>query len=254
MNDDISFDQLVAAATAFTMEGWDWSALDGRYLETPPPWDYRALVRAALPHAQTLLDMGTGGGEFLSSLPPLPAETWATEGYLPNLPVAQARLARLGVRVVAVDDESRLPLPDAHFDLVINRHESFDPAEVRRILRPGGRFLTQQVGGQDNAELNAALRDRVTLSYPDWSAETAAAQLRGAGLEVTDAREAFSHGHFRDIGAMVMYLRITPWQIADFDLARDRPRLLTLHRQMEQAGGLVTRVHRFFVAAHRPAE
>jgi SAM-dependent methyltransferase len=159
---DEEFDQLVAAALAYRMEGWDWSALAGRSVAPPPPWDYRAEVRAAIPQARTLRDMGTGGGEFLSRLAPLPPETWATESYLPNLPVAQARLAPLGVRVVAVADETRLPLPDAHVDLVINRHESFDPSELRRILRPGGTFLTQQVGGQDNRALNTALQDVVT--------------------------------------------------------------------------------------------
>lgn len=121
--------------------------------------------------------------------------------------------------MVAVEEDARLPLPDAHFDLVINRHESFDPHEVRRILRPGGLFLTQQVGGQDNVELNQALQETVTLSYGAWDAAEAARQLRDAGLEVLDEREAFSPGRFVDIGAVVMYLRITPWQIDGFDVA-----------------------------------
>ncbi len=164
MTTDPEFERLIAAAEAYTMEGWDWSALEGRYVEAGPPWDYRAEVTALLSTAQTLLDMGTGGGEFLSSLASLPPECWATEAYPPNLPVAAARLGPLGVRVVAVDDDNHLPLPDAHFDLVINRHESFDPHEVRRILRPGGRFISQQVGGQDNVELNRALQETVTLS------------------------------------------------------------------------------------------
>lgn len=252
MSDDQEFTRLVAATEAYTMEGWDWSSLAGRYSEMPPPWDYQAEVAALLPAARTLLDMGTGGGEFLSSLTPLPPETWATEGYRPNLPVAAARLAPLGVRVIAVEDEHRLPLPDAHFDLVINRHESFDPAEVRRILRPGGVFLTQQVGGRDNIELNEALQDAVSLSYGDWSLATAAAQLRAAGLEVVDERDAASPGHFADIGAVVMYLRIAPWQIEEFAVAAYRDRLLTLHRRMQAAGGLTTSIHRFLVRACRP--
>lgn len=252
MRDDQEFMRLIAAAEASTMEGWDWSLLADRYNETPPPWDYQAEVAALLPAARTLLDMGTGGGEFLSSLTPLPPETWATEGYPPNVPVAAARLAPLGVRVVAVEDEARLPLPDAHFDLVINRHESFDAAEVRRILRPGGIFLAQQVGGRDNIELNEALQDAVSLSYGDWSLASAAAQLRAVGLEVVDEREAASPGHFADIGAVVMYLQIAPWQIEGFAVATSRDRLLTLHRRMQAAGGLTTSIHRFLVRACRP--
>jgi SAM-dependent methyltransferase len=246
MDDDQEFTHFIAATEAYTMEGWDWSALKGRYVETPPPWDFQAEVKALLPAASTLLDMGTGGGEFLSGLAPLSPETWATEAYPPNVPIAVARLEPLGVRVVAVEDDARLPLPDAHFDLVINCHESFDAAEMRRILRPGSIFLTQQVGGRDNIELNEALQDAVNLSYGDWNLATAAAQLRHAGLEVVDEREAISPGFFADIGAVVMYLRIAPWQIDGFDVAADRDRLLALHRRMQS-----TSIHRFLVAARR---
>lgn len=252
MTDDLNVARLIAAAETYVMAGWDWSALDGRYVDTPPLWDYRAEVMLRFPAARTLLDMGTGGGEFLRSLAPLPSETWATEGYTPNVPVAISHLTPLGVRVVPVEDESRLPLPDAAFDLVINRHESFDPSEVQRILRPGGVFLTQQVGGRDNIALNEALQDAVTLSYGDWNLATAVAQLRAAGLVVQDERETFSPGHFVDIGAVVMYLRITPWQIANFSVEAYRERLLALHRRMLAAGGLATRTHRFLIVAHRP--
>jgi SAM-dependent methyltransferase len=78
---------------------------------------------------------------------PFPELAYATEAYAPNVPVAKKRLEPLGVRVTAIDDDDSLPFDDAGFDLVLNKHESFSPAEVRRILRPGGTFLTQQVGG-----------------------------------------------------------------------------------------------------------
>lgn len=252
MSDHQDFTRLLAAAEAYMMEGWDWSALTGRYVETPPPWDYQAEVSAQLPTARTMLDMGTGGGEFLRSLAPLPAEIWATEAYPPNVPIAVSRLAPLGVRVVAIEDDAHLPLPDAHFDLVINRHDSFDPAEVRRILRPGGYFLTQQVGGRDNIELNEALQDTVSLSYDDWSLATATAQLRAAGMEIVDEREAVSPGYFIDIGAVVMYLRIAPWQIEGFDVAAYHDRLVALHRRIQATGCLRTSIHRFLVIARRP--
>ena len=36
-----------------------------------------------------------------------------------------------------------MPWGDGEFDLVMNRHESYDLAEVARVLSPGGLFLTQ---------------------------------------------------------------------------------------------------------------
>lgn len=56
-----------------------------------------------------------------------------------------------------------------------------------------------------------------------------------------------------DIGAVVMYVRITPWQVDDFDVAAYCERLLTLHRCVQAEGGLETRVQHFFVTARRPA-
>ncbi|MFC7106178.1 hypothetical protein ACFQQB_40660 [Nonomuraea rubra] len=96
---------------------------------------------------------------------PLPPRTAATEGYAPNLPIARARLEPLGVEVA----ESTHAFPDASFDLVLNRHAPYDPAEVRRLLAPGGRYLTQQVSGRDLEELNAALGGPRTRTGPGTS-------------------------------------------------------------------------------------
>jgi hypothetical protein len=48
----------------------------------------REHVRACLEPRHSLLDMGTGGGELLASMAPLP-DVWATEGYPPNVPIAR---------------------------------------------------------------------------------------------------------------------------------------------------------------------
>jgi SAM-dependent methyltransferase len=70
-----------------------------------------------------------------------------------------------------------LPLADATFDLVINRHESFDAREVQRVLRPGGTFITQQVGAQDLIELNEALQDKTRMAFPEWKLSSVRRQL-----------------------------------------------------------------------------
>ncbi|MNJ78400.1 hypothetical protein D3C77_761450 [compost metagenome] len=36
---------------------------------------------------------------------------------------------------------------------MINRHEAYSVQELNRILKPGGLFITQQVGGQNNRGL-----------------------------------------------------------------------------------------------------
>src|SRR5215207_8474199 len=127
-------------------EGWNFSYLKGHYSEEQPPWSYEQMVRDLLPGADSVLDMGTGGGEkLLEFKDALPANTVATEGYAPNVPVARANLEPNGIRVVDYDLEvnPRMPFDDNTFALIINRHEAFDAKEVARILQPGGIFLTQ---------------------------------------------------------------------------------------------------------------
>lgn len=249
----VDFETLIDHAEKTDFEGWDFGVLADRLTEDDPSWDYPALVRTALPSSTSLLDMGTGGGELLSTLRPLPDTVVATEAHPPNVPVARRRLEPLGVRVVAIDEDESVPLPfdDAAFDLVINRHESFLPQEIHRILRPGGVFITQQVGGKDLMELNTELA-APPLDYTDWSAEQARRQLENVGLEITDQREEFPAGHFTDIGAVILYLRMVPWQIPDYRPADYRDRMRGLHDRITTNGPLVVHHHRFLLVARRP--
>jgi SAM-dependent methyltransferase len=126
--------------------GWDFSYISAsrRMTSSPGAWSYASIILPLVRTAQALLDMGTGGGEFLASLQPLPSRTVATEGYPPNIPVARNRLEPLGVTICPVGDDEVLSLEDDAFDLAINRHESYDPLELLRVLRPGCIFVTQQ--------------------------------------------------------------------------------------------------------------
>lgn len=245
-----SFHQLIEEAEAAPFSGWDFSFLEGRMHSGDLPWDYRARVLQRLPAATALLDMGTGGGEFLSSLRPLPPATYATEAHPPNLPVARARLAPLGVNVVGVEDDEHLPLPGSTFDLVINRHERFISAELARILRPGGHFITQQVGEQNLDELNRWLTGSGRGKKRSYL-QTALSHLKAAGLRVTTVDEAFVEVRFEDVGALVYLLRAVPWQLPGFSVATYKSRLRELHHQIQNHGPLVARDHRYYLEVEK---
>ena len=66
------FEQLVTEAQAADFEGWDFCWLEGRLVQEEPPWHYPEIVRAHFASVHSLLDLGTGGGELLASLIPLP--------------------------------------------------------------------------------------------------------------------------------------------------------------------------------------
>ena len=51
------------------IQGWDFSHIYGRYSEEENlPWDFRTVINKYLKNDMRLLDMETGGGEFLLSL------------------------------------------------------------------------------------------------------------------------------------------------------------------------------------------
>lgn len=237
-------------------EGWDFSHLAGRLTEDDPPWDFEAECRACLARSRHVLDMGTGGGERLAALSDvLPADTIATEGWAPNLPVATARLAQLSIPVLEYDSEAdppmAMPFRDARFDLVMNRHESFDPRELIRVLAPGGVFLTQQVGADDCGESDEIFGP---LPRPDVTLEVVTGQLADAGFRVEAAAEWRGTYRFHDVGALVGYFKLVPWRVPDdFSVDTYADTLLRLHAEGPARGQPVCFTKsRFWLRAAKP--
>ena len=64
------------------IHGWDFSHIEGRYMEEDDlPWDYREEILHHLKPEMRILDIDTGGGEFLLSLNHAYSNTAATENY-----------------------------------------------------------------------------------------------------------------------------------------------------------------------------
>ena len=251
LTDNELFDYLVGEANE-KFEGWDFSYLTstGRMQEFPLRWNYRNEVKMAMREVSSLLDMGTGGGEFLASLGPFPEYTCATEGYEPNIAIARKRLEPLGIRVYRVDDDEALPFSNETFDLVINRHESYSPQEVKRILKKQGTFITQQVGGLNNKEINEIL-GIPKYEYYNWNLETALSKLKEVGLSITEQKEDIIKTRFYDIGALVFYLKAIPWQVPGFTIEKYFERLKEIHAQIQKQGYIDFTCHRFFIIASK---
>src|SRR5512139_1506254 len=233
------FDALIEEAERRPFVGWDVSC-DGR-IRTTPPWDFAAMVAAQARRSPDLLDLGTGGGEWLSRLPHRPPCTVATEGWAPNVPVARDRLEPLGIEVIAVDaapdnvDQDGaaggvLPIPDGDFHLVTSRHESYVPGEVRRVLAPGGIFLTQQVASGAADDFCRLLDTPVPPGSAAWNLDFAVRQLEEAGFAIEEAAEGCEMMAFADVGALAWYLKNLPFLCSRFSIGAAREALERVHR------------------------
>ncbi|WKU06034.1 class I SAM-dependent methyltransferase [Micromonospora sp. HUAS LYJ1] len=246
--------ELIAEAAAAPVDGWGFDWLDGRATEERPPWGYARQVAARMATVTAALDIDTGGGEVLAGLPQPPPLLVATEAWPPNVAVARRTLRRVDARVVQVAPASRLPFRVAAFDLVTSRHPVDTPwAEIARVLRPGGRYLSQQIGAGTMRELSEAVLGSLPPPATRHTAQAVAA-ARAAGLDVLRLERATLRAVFHDIGAVVWFLRKVVWTVPDFDVDRYRPQLERLHARIRAEGGFVAHSRRFLIEAVKPAD
>lgn len=95
---------------------------------------------------------------------------------------------RPGTRVLftgAGGRDPRFPLTpeDGPFDVVLLYHVPYDLAELHSLLKPGGFFLTEQLGG----------------TPPDYNLENQAPLVKKAGFRVVYADQSYEGGQHRFI-------------------------------------------------------
>ncbi|MDC7247307.1 MAG: class I SAM-dependent methyltransferase [Sphaerochaetaceae bacterium] len=229
--------------------GWDFDLINSKTDESEDPWDYRQIVETALQTKTSVLDMGTGGGEFLFSLKNLPSRVCATEGYEKNLPVAKKRLKKKGIEVKFIS-ANKIPYECGQFDIIINRHESFDAQEVHRVLKRKGVFITQQVGGMNDSNLNFDLNAKAGV-YLTWNLFKAAEGLEKAGFKIERKANSIGYTRFYDIMTLVYYLKCIPWQIEDFSIDTHRDRLISIHDYISENGYYDLIRHRFLLVCSK---
>ena len=233
------------------IRGWDFSHIRGKYEEERDlPWDYETMVRRYLGPDMRLLDIDTGGGEFLLSLGHPRKRLAATENYPPNVRLCREKLLPLGIDFRKADGNGALPFDDQSFDMVINRHGNFNPGEIGRVLKPGGIFITEQVGAENDRELVRLLLNRVPkLPFPDQYLRIARAAFEDEGFEILEAEEAFRPIKFWDVGALVWFARIIEWEFPGFNVKDCLENLYNAQKVLEENGVIEGTIHRFLLAA-----
>lgn len=234
------------------IHGWDFTHIDGRYGEEQElPWDYRAVIEKFLRPEMKLLDIDTGGGEFLLSLGHPNENTAAMENYPPNIVLCKETLLPMGIDFRPGDGKESYPFEAGRFDIVINRHGDFNAEEIYRILKPGGLFITQQVGAENDRELVKLLCKEAAIPFPNQYLDTAAATFRKVGFRILRGEEAFCPIRFFDVGALVWFARIIMWEFPGFSVESHTDELLHAQKILEEQGSIDGQIHRFLLIAQK---
>ena len=255
MNHDTLISAWKAEEKIAHIHGWDFSHIDGRYTEQDDlPWDYRAVIGQYLRPDMKIMDIDTGGGEFLLSLNHPHENTAAMENYPPNVALCKEVLLPLGIDFRPGDGKEKLPFDDGSFDMVINRHGDFNVEEICRVLKPGGLFITQQVGAENDRELVELLCGETEMPFPEQYLEVTARKFREAGFAILRGEEHFGPIRFFDVGALVWFARIIQWEFPDFSVDTHLENLLNAQQILEEQGSVDGSIHRFLLVAQKMGE
>ena len=235
------------------IHGWDFSHIYGRYSEEENlPWDFRTVINKYLKNNMKLLDMETGGGEFLLSLNHPKHNTSAIEGYQPNVELCKKVLLPLGIDFKEADGDEKLPFENEYFDIITNRHGAYNVTELKRVLKEDGIFITQQVGAENDRELVEMLLPKYKdLPYAEHYLNIKQQEISEQGFEILESGETFQPIKFFDTGALVWFAKIIEWEFPNFSVESHLENLYKVQEIIEANGAVEGRIHRFYIVGKK---
>ena len=227
--------------------GWDFAGMN--VLRQPVPWDYDDVVVRYVRSSDVVLDIGTGAGERLRGLAPSFGHGLGIDADPDMVLLARQNPAPGNLRF-RVGSERLESVPET-FDVILDRHAPFDLAAIAAHLRPGGYFITQQVGERNMACVKAAL-GQPPSSPPIGRQAIAASGLRPLALMEYDVEYVV-----RDIESLVFWLNALDPAHADIDGPSALASATILNRVLAgnvDERGFVTNEHRYLAIAQHVRE
>ncbi|MBN1813739.1 MAG: class I SAM-dependent methyltransferase [Anaerolineae bacterium] len=227
-------------------EGWDFSRVqDAR---EPVPWDYLDVVRRYLRATDRVLDVGTGGGEKLLSLVGCFDSALGVDVSTEMIETAKKNKAVAQVEAVSFEvmPAEALRFADDTFDVVLNRHCTVDVRETFRVLRPGGYFITQQVGARNTHNICMLFGCGVGGEYePELFQElpVLAGAFRQLGCRVACAAEYDVRYWFLDVESLLFWFQAIPMP-QDFDVEAHWRQVDHVITEFSTPRGIETNEHR----------
>ena len=136
--------------------------------------------------------------------------------------------------------------------MVINRHGSYNPEEIYRVLKPDGIFITEQVGAENDRDLVAQLLAIVPpMPFPEQYLDIAVEKFEETGFSIIEKQETFRPIKFWDVGALVWFANIIEWEFPGFSVQGSLDQLYDLQEKLDQTGVIEGTIHRFLLVAKK---
>ncbi len=203
------------------------------WADRQPPFDIVAWVLDAAGLAAgssaRILDVGCGNGWYLTGLRARGVDAVGCDLSLGMLAAAAANGLRL-----TNGDVTGLPFVSSAFDVVLAPHMLYHVAdrktavsEIRRVLRPGGRFVAVTNGGGHTRAVNALVESAVRQATPGWEMRNPSTHQFSLENGEEQLREAF--GDVR----CVRPSELAPVRITDASIVADYVASVADHYQPE---------------------
>lgn len=225
-------------------KGWDFSSMNTQ--RQPVPWDYMDIVALYLNSKDHVLDIGTGGGEKFIKLSPL-FKSGIGIDIDPEMVIEAKKNGKETHNIAFYQDSDHLENTEDKFDVIINRHASFDLKAVFNHLRSGGYFITQQVGEKNMLNMKKAL---------NIVSDTAICKedIEKSGLKLLAFMEYNVQYIVNDVESLIFWLQALDMLHADFQGGKILNDVKLFNRMLMgnvDERGFITNEQRFLVIAQK---
>lgn len=203
-----------------------------------------------------VLDIGCGTGEFTFEIAATARRVAGIDFSERALKKALQHLEsrKLGNVEFRRSKADRLPYPEGSFDLVVSRRGPATDTdeslrEAYRVLRKGGRLITQEIGERDKQNWALAFGRGQMLGKESVAMELRK-RLAHAGFRDITLEEFETNEYFEGIQDLLMRIENSPI-IPDFDRKLDEHHVQEVAKLFMTPKGIMTNAHRVLVSATR---
>ncbi|WP_203339521.1 class I SAM-dependent methyltransferase [Planococcus beijingensis] len=232
------------------INGWDFSQL--RVSADKAAWEFTAEVSRRCNKDDFLLDIGTGSGETLLKIAPFVQIAVGIDLSIEMIQSAKENLrgsTQTNTRFAQMSSKA-LSFPKHFFDIVVSRHAPFNSAEVEKVLKSDGIFITQQVSEDDKLNIKRSFGRGQTYNLQDGTLkEKYRRELIDAGFSKVEIYDDNVLEYYERPEDLLFLLQHTPI-IPNFGQEENDYRLWNIFIEKNQTSkGICTNSKRFLIVA-----